>query len=277
MLTIVNYNMHCGIDGWGRPYDYVAAIESFRADVIVLEEAWTTFQDEGRENGGDSQAHRVAARLGYQVASYPYGEGRRIQAQQDAPDSWRARRFWAKHNMALYMDGVRALPKRVQTMDRWRQAEPGSMSVAVLVRPDWPMEDIRVLPMEVLPADMVRRVALVVDLTVERQPLSVAGTHMAHMHFGAHRHWAELRRALRSGAREEALLAGDMNTWSPVVKFFLPEWRRAVRGPTWPTWRPHSQIDHILLRGSALRVVSGEVLPHSGSDHRPVLTRLEVR
>ena len=111
--------------------------------------------------------------------SHPYGEGRRIRPQQDAPGPWRARRFWAKHNMALYMDGVRPLPKRVQTMDRWRQAEPGSMSVAVLVRPDWPLEDVRVLPMGVLPADMVRRVALVVDLTVEGQPLSVAGTHMA--------------------------------------------------------------------------------------------------
>jgi endonuclease/exonuclease/phosphatase family metal-dependent hydrolase len=277
VLTIVNYNMHCGMDGWGRPYDYVAAIESFGADVIVLEEAWTTFGEEGGATGGESQAEQVAARLGYQVVAFPYGEGRRIRPQEGAPDSWRARRFWARHNWALYLDGVRALPERVQTMDRWREAEPGSMNVAVLVRPDWPIEDSRVLPMGVLPADMVHRVALVADLTVEGQPLSVAGTHMAHMQFGAHRNWAELRRALRSGAREDALLAGDMNTWSPVVKFFLPEWRRTVRGPSWPTWRPHSQIDHILVRGSALRVVSGEVLPHAGSDHRPMLTRLEVR
>ena len=42
MLSIANYNMHCGMDGWGRPYDYVAAIEALEADVIVLEESWTT-------------------------------------------------------------------------------------------------------------------------------------------------------------------------------------------------------------------------------------------
>jgi endonuclease/exonuclease/phosphatase family metal-dependent hydrolase len=138
------------------------------------------------------------------------------------------------------------------------------------------VEDVRVLSMGQLPADPIRRAALVVDLTVEGRPLSVAGTHMAHIHFGAHRNWAELRRLLRAGAREDALLAGDMNTWSPMVRFFMPGWRRAVAGATWPTWRPHSQIDHILLRGPALRAVSGEVLPHTGSDHRPVRARLEV-
>jgi endonuclease/exonuclease/phosphatase family metal-dependent hydrolase len=276
VLTVVNYNMHCGMDGWGRPYDYAAAIESFGADIIVLEEAWTTFE-EGGEEDAKGQAARAAARLGYQVVTHRYGEGRRVRPQQGAPDTWLARPAWAPHNKALYMEGVRPLPKRVQTMDRWREAEPGSMSLAVLVRPDWAIEDVRVLPMGPLPIDPMRRAALVVDLTVEGRPISVAGTHMAHIHFGAHRHWAELRRALRSGAREDAVLMGDMNTWSPVVKFFLPGWRRAVRGPSWPTWRPHSQIDHILLRGSALGVVSGEVLAHAGSDHRPVRARMEVR
>ncbi len=46
-------------------------------------------------------------------------------------------------------------------------------------------------------------------------------------------------------------------------------------GRTWPAWRPHSQIDHILVRG-ALRPVDGRVLPDSGSDHRPVRAELEV-
>ena len=46
VLSIANYNMHCGMDGWGRPYDYVAAIAALDADVIVLEEAWTA--DGGR-------------------------------------------------------------------------------------------------------------------------------------------------------------------------------------------------------------------------------------
>ena len=56
---------------------------------------------------------------------------------------------------------------------------------------------------------------------------------------------------------------------------FIPGWRRAVVGATWPAWRPHSQIDHILLRG-AIRSARGAVLPDAGSDHRPIRAELEV-
>ena len=44
-----------------------------------------------------------------------------------------------------------------------------------------------------------------------------------------------------------------------------------MRGRTWPARRPHSQIDHILVRAAtAPRCVHDEVLPDVGSDHRPV-------
>jgi len=271
VLSIANYNMHCGMDGWGRPYDYVGAIRALDADVIVLEEAWTSAGD---DDGG--QAAEAARALGYQVAAHTMGRGRRIRPQADAPEAWRARAMWADENKALYMDGVRPLPERVRAMARWQEAEPGTLGIAVLVRPDLPMEATRLVHMSVLRADRVLRAALVVDLTVDGVPVSVAGTHMAHLPFGSHRNWAELRRQLQTDARPDAVLAGDMNTWGPLVRLFMPGWRRAVTGATWPTWRPHSQIDHILVRG-AVRPVSGAVLPHAGSDHRPVRAELEVR
>jgi len=271
VLSIANYNMHCGMDGWGRPYDYVSAIRALDADVIMLEEAWTSEGD-----GGGGQAAEAARALGYQVAAHTMGRGRRIRPQPDAPEAWRARAIWAADNKALYMDGVRPLPERVRAMARWQEAEPGTLGIAVLVRPDLPMEATRLVHMSVLRADRVLRAALVVDLTVDGVPMSVAGTHMAHLPFGSHRNWAELRRQLQTDARPDAVLAGDMNTWGPLVRLFMPGWRRAVTGATWPTWRPHSQIDHILVRG-AVRPVSGAVLPHAGSDHRPVRAELEVR
>ena len=270
MLSIANYNMHCGMDGWGRPYDYVSAVRALDADVIMLEEAWTSEGD-----GGGGQAAEAARSLGYQVAAHTMGRGRRIRPRPDAPDAWRARAMWAEENRALYMDGVRPLPERVRAMARWREAEPGTMGIAVLVRPDLPMEATRLVHMRLLRADRVQRAALVVDLTVDGVPISVAGTHMAHLPFGSHRNWAELRRGLRTDARPNAVLVGDMNTWGPLVRLFMPGWRRAVTGATWPSWRPHSQIDHILVRG-AVRPVSGAVLPHAGSDHRPVRAELEL-
>jgi endonuclease/exonuclease/phosphatase family metal-dependent hydrolase len=270
VLSIANYNMHLGMDGWGRPYDYVAAITALRADVIALEEAWTS---EGDEGGG--QAARAAAALGYQVVAHTVGHGRRILPQPGASASWRPRPVWAERNKALYLDGVRPLPDSVRALARWREAEPGRMEIAVLVRPELPIEATRLVHMSVLRADRTLRAALVVDLTVEGRQISVAGTHMSHLLFGSHRNWAELRHQLRTAARPDAVLVGDMNSWGPLVRLFMPGWRRAVKGATWPTWRPHSQIDHILVRG-ALRPAGGEVLPHAGSDHRPVRADLEV-
>ena len=130
--------------------------------------------------------------------------------------------------------------------------------------------------LHLLRADRMRRAAIVVDVTVDGRPISVAGIHMSHLLYGSPRHFAELRRRLRTEARPDAVLAGDMNSWGPLVRLFMRGWRRAVIGRSWPTWRPHSQIDHILVRGGGLRVVSGVVFPHSGSDHRPVRAEIEV-
>jgi endonuclease/exonuclease/phosphatase family metal-dependent hydrolase len=51
-----------------------------------------------------------------------------------------------------------------------------------------------------------------------------------------------------------------------------------VRGRTWPSRRPHSQIDHILVRkDSGVVVLDSAVLPAVGSDHRPVRATLQFR
>ncbi len=194
MLSIANFNMHCGMDGWGRPFDYLGAIESFGTDVIVLEEAWTADGDD------EGQAELAAAHLGYQVFTHMLAEGRRIRPQPGAGSSWIAQPSWSGRNRALYMDGLRTQPEKVRALARWQEAEPGRWGIAVLVRPDWPVEATRLLHMSVLPSDMVRRAALVVDLTVEGHPISLVGTHMSHLLYGSHRNWAELRRQLRRGA-----------------------------------------------------------------------------
>jgi endonuclease/exonuclease/phosphatase (EEP) superfamily protein YafD len=206
---------------------------------------------------------------------HPIGEGRRIRTQPGQHESWIAQPSWRDTNRALYMDGVKPVKPGVRELERWQEAEPGSMNIAVLVRRTLPMEATRVVPLRRLRADRVRRAALVVDLTVEGRPLSVAGTHMSHLIYGSPHNFMELRRLLLTEARPDAVLAGDMNAWGPLVRLFMRGWRRAVRGRTWPAWSPHSQIDHILVRGS-LRPLRGAVLPHSGSDHRPVRAELAV-
>jgi endonuclease/exonuclease/phosphatase family metal-dependent hydrolase len=269
VLTVANYNMHCGMDGWGRPYDYLAAIGSLDADVIVLEECWTA------DGAATGQAEEVAAALGSQLVAHALGEGRRIRPQPDADDTWAPQPIWAEKNRALYMDGVRPLTESWTTLERWQEAEPGIFGIAVLLRPGLSIEETRLVHMSVLKRDRVRRAAIVVDLTVDERPISVVCTHMSHLLYGSPRNWRELHHQLKTEARPDAILVGDMNTWGPLVHAFIPWWRRAVRGRTWPAWRPHSQIDHILLRG-AVHSVRSAVLADAGSDHRPVRAELRV-
>ena len=270
VLSIANYNMHCGMDGWGRPYDFVDSIAMLDADVVVLEETWTATGD---TSGG--QAAEVAQRLGYQLVAHEMAAGRRIRPQPDADDRWIAQPSMRDTNRALYIDGVRPMRPSVYAMERWKQAEPGAMGVAVLVRPRLPIEGSRLLHLRHLRRDRLHRTAVVVDLTVGGRPISVAGVHMAHLVAGSPLHFAELRRRLHTEARPDAVLVGDMNAWGPVVRLLMPGWHRAVIGRSWPAWKPHSQIDHILVRG-ALRPRAGGVLPHAGSDHRPIRAEIEV-
>ena len=58
--VVASYNVHGGVDGFGRPFDVVGACRQVDADVLVLQETWSP--DEGR-----SLAHRVGDTLGYHV------------------------------------------------------------------------------------------------------------------------------------------------------------------------------------------------------------------
>ena len=182
-----------------------------------------------------------------------------------------ARPAWnAAQPAALLRRG--AAPARASAGPGALAARPsaGAWGIAVLVRPEIRIEASRFVPMRTAAGrQAAARGASVVDLTVDGRPISVAGTHMSHLHFGSHRNWAELRRRPADEARPDAVLAGDMNTWGPLVRRSCPGGAAPSIGTTWPAWRPHSQIDHILVRG-ALRAAAGAVLPNAGSDHRPV-------
>ena len=228
------------------------------------------------EGPGHGQAEQIADALGYQAFTCALAGGRRIRPQHGATGAWMPRPAVANGNRSLYFDSERPLSPGTLRLPRYRSGDPGTLGIAVLVRSTLAMEGSRILHLPALGRDRVRRAAVVADITVDGTPLSVVGTHMSHLHMGSHRHWLALRRLLATDARPDAVLSGDMNLWGPPVRAFLPEWHRAVKGRTWPAWHPHSQIDHILVRG-ALRVCSGEVLPAVGSDHRPVRAELALR
>lgn len=266
-LRVASFNVHAGIDGWGRRFDIAGTCRHLDADVLVLQEAWAP-------DDGDSMGDELASALGYTCAWYPMVRGRRGLPNPEATSRWMPSHDVRTEANALYLDGDRPVPERVRRTDRYREAEPGTWGLAVLTR--LPVARTTTVEMGRLPGDRARRGALVLDVELGGTEVVVAGTHMSHLVTGSPVQYSRLRRALdaHAGSRP-AVLAGDMNLWGPPLVALLPGWRRAVKGRTWPAWRPHSHVDHVLVRG--LEIVEGGVLPDAGSDHRPVRATLRVR
>ena len=148
----------------------------------------------------------------------------------------------------------------------------GEKGLAVLTR--LPARRLPDIPIPRVPGDPARsRCALHLELDVGGAPLELIVVHLtSRLPHGPPIQLARLRRQLPPPDRR-AVIVGDLNFWGPSATALLPGWQRAVRGRTWPAHRPHSQIDHVLIRDD-IEAHSGEVLPDVGSDHRPVRVTL---
>jgi endonuclease/exonuclease/phosphatase family metal-dependent hydrolase len=267
-FVVASFNLHAGVDGWGRPFDVVAAVQALDADVVALEENWSPEE-------GPGIAETLASALGYEVLARTLVSGRRAGPHPGATERWKRRFHWRGPSHALYLDSERALPGRITRSARYRQAQPGHWGLALLSR--LPVHDTAEIDLGRLRLDSARRVALVARVEVSGTLVFVVAAHMAHLTYGSPIQFRRLRSALRVTLGDApAVLAGDMNLWGPPVVALLSDWRRVVLGRTWPAWRPNSQVDHILVKGP-LELVSSEVLGASGSDHRPVRAHLAIR
>jgi endonuclease/exonuclease/phosphatase family metal-dependent hydrolase len=265
-LVVASFNIHAGIDGWGRPFDVVGVCSELDADVLVLQESW-------RPDGEQSSAEQVGEALGMDVREVTLASGRRAGPHERSDSRWMKPFDWRTASHAIFLDSERPFPSSVLRSSRYRDAVPGSWGVAVLSRRR--ILDHRVVPLERLRRDRANRALSVIGVDVDGAEVSVAGTHMSHLTHGSVLHFRAVAHSLDEVlGNRPAVLAGDMNLWGPPVGVFLGRWRRAVKGNTWPSWRPHSQLDHILVRG--LEVTESTVWRHSGSDHRPVRVRVRI-
>ncbi|MGO8876801.1 MAG: endonuclease/exonuclease/phosphatase family protein [Acidimicrobiales bacterium] len=277
-LSVASFNTHAGMDGWGRPYDLSGACRQLDSDVIVLQETFAPLK-------GTSQAEAVASELGYTPVELPLARAWRRAEGIAEGKGWEPRKVLPTTLRALRVGGH---------VDYRRHAdfagyEEGTWGLAVLCKPT--IVTTEALQLGRLKRDYTQRGALVVELDVRQeaaatgeddvsgQPaapsgerFTVVGTHAAHLTVGSPFQIRRLHRHLPAGD-SPAALAGDMNLWGPPVSLLLPGWKRAVRGRTWPAWRPHSQPDHILVN-RAVTVLDSEVVHAGNSDHRAVRARL---
>ena len=238
-LSVGSFNLHMGrgAGGHGAPfYDVVAAAKEVDTDVLVLQEAWVP--DDPDDPGNVVE---IATALGYEVA-------------------------------ATFSVARATCHDQVRLTGREGDAGDGDWMIAVLSR--LPVSSAEVVPLAPqLPRDPARRAVLRVAVDVGGSPFTVVGTHMPLLKDPVWRLRPSLRAALPR-VDEAAAFAGDMNMWGWCIDRLVPRgWRRAVRGRTYPSHRPHSQTDHILVT-PVVEVVEAEVVPQVMSDHRPVRARL---
>lgn len=284
-LSVATANLHAGVDGWGRPFPAVERCLELDADVLLLQESWA-------DDGSPSLARQVAERGGYEIAESVLSSGRRREPAHPAPPGWGPPPRRGRRQRALLLGSVPSSHRSTGEPPRpassgigasapalpsaggpLRPAPSGSWGVAVLSR--MPVVRRREISLRRLPRDVPRRVGLAVEIELgPGQLLTVVGTHLGHLTHGSPLQLADLRRGLPPPT-EPALLGGDMNCWGPPLLAALPGWRRAVRGRTWPAWRPHSQLDHLLVT-RPVRVLEGHVAPPIGSDHRPVVAVISL-
>ena len=134
----------------------------------------------------------------------------------------------------------------------------------------------RTYPIGVIPDDPPGpRNALSVTVGIDGTPVEVVGLHTSSKvwKLAPVRHLLNCRNSSRTEGPQ--ILAGDFNFWGPPIAALMPGWQRPVRGRTYPSPRPHSQIDHVLVRGG-IEALDGEVLAETPSDHRPIRTRLRL-
>lgn len=151
---------------------------------------------------------------------------------------------------------------------------PGTCGLAVLSR--LPVVSFTNLVVPRTANDVIhQRFAVIAEVQLADRRVTVGGIHASHRIWGSLPQLQVLDRALAARGLP-SIIAGDCNMWGPPIATVLRDRRRAVRGRTWPSWRPHSQIDHIWI-DDRFDVVDAAVGPDAGSDHRPVRARLRLR
>jgi endonuclease/exonuclease/phosphatase family metal-dependent hydrolase len=266
---VASFNLHAGVDGLGRPFDVVQACRTIDADVLALQETWAPA-------GGRALAEEVGAALGYTVVEHALAAGRRAQTDPLAREPRAMVSALTRRRFAFLLDTELPAPRRVARAPGYRSARSGTWGIALLSRV--PIVRTRLIDFGRLPRDPARRAALAVTLECSGRRVVVVGTHMSHILYASHRHFVQLSQALDEAlgdAGGSGVLLGDMNMWGPAVNRFFPHWRRAVRGATWPSWWPHSQLDHVLV-SPEVGVLHGEVVRVGGSDHLPIRARLAL-
>jgi endonuclease/exonuclease/phosphatase family metal-dependent hydrolase len=266
-VRVATFNLHAGVDGWGRPTRALEVVKELDADVMVLPELWRA--DEGHDFFTDlSTSLRVTGGFA------PLAHGERVTTGVGGP-GWQPRLAHFVGERGLFFDEHRALTKaQLASRALLEHVETGTWGLALLTR--LTVEHLEVVSLGRLPREKVQRAFVVARLRDGDRSFNVLAVHGAHISHGSHLQYRRINDYVATLDPDlPVLVAGDFNAWRPLLRLYLPGWRSLATGRTWPTPRPHSQIDHVLGRGPWHSTRS--YTRDGGSDHLALVADLELR
>jgi endonuclease/exonuclease/phosphatase family metal-dependent hydrolase len=268
----VTFNLHAGVDGWGRPTGALEHLIELSPDICICPELW-------RGDDGTDFVKVLEDRLGMRGTFVPLARAERVTSGQGSR-RWQPLLAHLTGERGLYFREHRELTPQQRQHRRARpQVETGDWGLGLFT--SLPLESIEVMSLGRLPREKVRRALIVARVQLDGQPIHVLGVHGSHLSHGSPLLYRRVTRiAAQLDPAVPTILAGDFNCWGPLLRLLLPGWKSLARSRTWPARRPHSQIDHIWARGpfSSLSCAATD----GGSDHRAlradvVLDQFDIR
>ena len=256
-MRVATFNLHAGVDGWGRATRVLEHAKELDADILICPETW-------RGDDGNDFYDELATGLNMRGLFVPLARAERVMSD-DGGSSWQPRLAHLSGEYGLYFTEHRQLSRAQRRRRSGRPVESGAWGLSLLTR--FEIEDIHVESLGRLARERVRRALIVATLRDGEQRFHVLAIHGAHLSHGSYRQYRRVSELVAGlDPSLPVLLGGDFNSWRPLLRVLLPGWTSLARARTWPSRHPHSQIDHLFGRGPWRRRASGAI--DAGSDHR---------
>jgi len=269
-VRVATYNLHAGVDGWGRLTNARDTVLGITPNLIFLQELWRG--DASSDSANDDFIY-LCEHLRLEGHYEALAQCKRVTGGTGGK-SWSSPLGLIFGDRGLfYLDGRPLSKRRRRLLEQSNGVESGTWGTALLTT--LRVKELRTIDLPARRRDKVRRVLIVARLNDGTHSFYAVAVHGPHLSHGSLLQYRQIARELDSLSHElPILVGGDFNCWRPLLRVVLPKWRTLVRARTWPAHRPHSQIDHLLSRGpwhgSNARTVRGT------SDHRALVVDLTL-